>query len=173
MIFVTVGTNEAPFDRLVGAVDSFGSDDVLTQFGHARVRPSRGRGVAFLPFEEMAEQMHRADAVVMHAGAGSALLALSNGVVPILVPRLHAFGEAVDDHQVAFARRLADRGLARVVENLGDLAAEASKPMVRRAPIALNPGSLVLDLRTYLDAAVDRRRHERHPRTTRTTEVQR
>lgn len=157
MIFVTVGTNEAPFDRLIAAVDSIDSDDVVTQYGHARVRPSRGRAIAFLPFEEMVDHIRRADAVVMHAGAGSALLALSNGVVPILVPRLHAFGEAVDDHQVSFARRFAERGLARVVDNLDDLPAEAVRPTARRAPVALDAGSLVLDLQSYLDSAIERR----------------
>jgi len=159
VIFVTVGTNEAPFDRLVGAVDSIGSDDVVTQYGHARVRPSRGRAVDFLAFEEMVDHMRRADTVVMHAGAGSALLALSNGVVPILVPRLHEFGEAVDDHQLAFARRLAERGLARVVENLDDLSAESRQPSERRSPIELDAGSLVHDLQAYIDAAIDGRRH--------------
>jgi UDP-N-acetylglucosamine transferase subunit ALG13 len=33
------------------------------------------------------------------------------------VPRLRRYGEAVDDHQVHFARRLAERGLVMLAED--------------------------------------------------------
>ena len=40
---------------------------------------------------------------------GEALQAFAHGKVPIVVPRQSAFGEHVDDHQVRFARKIADR----------------------------------------------------------------
>lgn len=92
MIFATVGTNETPFDRLVTAVDALDRDDVLVQYGSATKLPQRARGVEFLPFDELVEHVRSADAVVTHAGAGSALVALVNGKRPILVPRLHRYG---------------------------------------------------------------------------------
>lgn len=159
MIFVTVGTNEAPFDRLIAAVDALERDDVMVQYGHARTRPTHGCGVDFLDFGEMVDQVQSSDAVVMHAGAGSALLALTNGVVPILVPRRHSFGEAVDDHQVSFARRFAERGLAVVVEDIADLAGAVAAPPARRPPGTLEPGRLARDLAGYLDEAIALRRH--------------
>ena len=48
-------------------------------------------------------------------------VALAHGRRPIVVPRLHRHGEAVDDHQVHFARRLEAAGLATVVEDLDQL----------------------------------------------------
>lgn len=157
MIFVTVGTNEAPFDRLIAAVDALERDDVVVQHG-ASARPAHGHGVEFLDFDEMVDHVRSAGAVVMHAGAGSALLALTNGIVPILVPRRHAFGEAVDDHQVSFARRFAERGLAVVVEDLDHLAAAVSAPPPRRPPGTLGPDGLVRDLGSYLDGEIAFRR---------------
>lgn len=65
-----------------------------------------------LPQSEMQRAMEEADVVVAHAGAGSALSALTAGHVPVLVPRRVAFGEHVDDHQQLIARDLSGRGLA-------------------------------------------------------------
>lgn len=124
MIVVTVGTNEAPFDRLLQAVDRLRVDeDLLVQHGASQVRPAAARCVEFLPFDEMAERFREARVVVCHAGVGSILLALSCGRRPVVVPRLHQFGEAVDDHQVPLARRLASQNLVRLVDDLADLPA--------------------------------------------------
>jgi UDP-N-acetylglucosamine transferase subunit ALG13 len=127
MIFVTVGTNETRFDRLLRAVEDLGhgGEDVVVQAGASDVRPAGARCVDFLPFDAMVEHVDRARVVVTHAGVGSILLALSRGRRPVVVPRLHRFGEAVDDHQVPLARRLAGRGLVTLVEDPGSGLAEA------------------------------------------------
>jgi UDP-N-acetylglucosamine transferase subunit ALG13 len=54
--------------------------------------------------------MASAAAVVCHGGPGTILGARHMGAVPIVVPRQHRLGEHVDDHQVAFSRRLAADG---------------------------------------------------------------
>jgi UDP-N-acetylglucosamine transferase subunit ALG13 len=69
----------------------------------------------FVPYEELRRLVSEARIVVTHAGAGSALLALGQGKRPVLVPRLAQHGEAIDDHQVSFAKRMAGLGLAHVV----------------------------------------------------------
>ena len=58
MILVTVGTNEAPFDRLVGVFDApSGADaaepgeEVLVQHGASLLRPAGATCVDFLPFD--------------------------------------------------------------------------------------------------------------------------
>jgi UDP-N-acetylglucosamine transferase subunit ALG13 len=66
--------------------------------------------------------------VVTHAGVGSVMLALGRGKVPIVLPRLAAFGEAVDDHQATFGRRIAMAGLVCVVEDPGSLIAAVHDP---------------------------------------------
>jgi UDP-N-acetylglucosamine transferase subunit ALG13 len=118
MIFVTVGTNETAFDRLVVALDRIPpGEKLVAQCGSSGHRPTRAVCFDFLPFEELAQLVRRARVVVTHAGAGSIMVALANGKRPIVVPRLRRFGEAVDDHQLHFARRLAESGLVTLVED--------------------------------------------------------
>jgi UDP-N-acetylglucosamine--N-acetylmuramyl-(pentapeptide) pyrophosphoryl-undecaprenol N-acetylglucosamine transferase len=118
VIFVTVGTNEAPFDRLLLALDRLPrGEQLIVQTGASRMRPRGAVCIEQLPFEALADHVRRARVVVMHAGVGSVLVALTNGKRPVIVPRRAEFGEAVDDHQIAFARRFAAAGLATLVED--------------------------------------------------------
>jgi UDP-N-acetylglucosamine transferase subunit ALG13 len=115
VIVVTVGTNEASFDRLVAAIDDLSpGEEVVVQCGSSSLRPSRATCVDFLPFEELVQLVRNSRVVVTHAGAGSTMVALANGKHPVVVPRLCRYGEAVDDHQVHFAERLAARGLVTI-----------------------------------------------------------
>jgi UDP-N-acetylglucosamine transferase subunit ALG13 len=123
MIFVTTGTCE-PFDRLLRAVDAASIDEELVvQHGFSAVRPRGARCVEFLPFTELVELVREARVVVTHAGVGTVLTALANGKRPVVVPRRAGAGDAIDDHQLEFARRVAAGGLVTLVEDLDDLSA--------------------------------------------------
>jgi UDP-N-acetylglucosamine transferase subunit ALG13 len=152
MIFVTIGTNETPFDRLLRAVDALpAGEEVVAQCGSSALRPARAACVDFLPFDELVDHVRRARVVVTHAGAGTVLVALANGKRPIVVPRLERHGEAVDDHQVAFARRLDELGLVKLVEDEGALpetVRDAAEP--RAVPHDRSAPDLAEDLRAYL-----------------------
>jgi UDP-N-acetylglucosamine transferase subunit ALG13 len=154
MILVSVGTNEARFDRLLRAVDELHcSEQVIVQHGPSAIRPANARCVDYLPFEELVEHVRAARVVITHAGVGSVMVSLANGKRPLVVPRLRCFGEAVDDHQVPLARRLSDAGLVTLAEDPGHLreALAAPEPTVS----SLDGGRwLGDDLRTYLTAKV-------------------
>jgi UDP-N-acetylglucosamine transferase subunit ALG13 len=55
--------------------------------------------------------------VIAHGGCGTVDLAVALGKRPIIVPRRKAFGEAPDDHQLLYAKRLDGLGVARLVED--------------------------------------------------------
>jgi UDP-N-acetylglucosamine transferase subunit ALG13 len=152
VILVTVGTNEARFDRLLQAVDGLGDgEELVVQHGPSPVRPRGARSVDYLSFDEITAEMGRARIVIAHAGVGSTIVALLNGRRPIVVPRLARFGEAVDDHQVPFGRRLDEVGLVRFVENPEDLAAAvALYEAVGAVSLQTNP-DIVAELRDYID----------------------
>jgi UDP-N-acetylglucosamine transferase subunit ALG13 len=116
MIFVTVGTNEARFDRLLRCVENLEADDIVVQYGCSTYRPRNAECFAFFTFEELVGYMRAASVVVTHAGVGSVSVALANGRCPVVVPRLRRYGEAIDDHQLALGRRLAQSGLVTLVE---------------------------------------------------------
>lgn len=155
MIFVTVGTNEARFDRLLAALDDLpDGTDLFVQHGPSPLRPAGAACAGYLSFDEMVEKMRQARAVVTHAGVGSVLTALLNGTRPIVVPRLQRFGEAVDDHQLHFGRRAESAGLVTLVEDTGDLPAAIARHQ-ESPPAPPRPDErLVEDLRSFLADAV-------------------
>jgi UDP-N-acetylglucosamine transferase subunit ALG13 len=152
-VLVTVGTNEAPFDRLVDAASTLTGESVVVQHGPSRIRPRGARCIDYLPFEEFEALVSSARVVVTHGGVGSVATALSFGRRPVVVPRLRRSGEAVDDHQVAFARRLEREGLVTVLEDLEQLSEVVATRDHSAAPTA-GP-DLSAEIRTALDALLD------------------
>jgi UDP-N-acetylglucosamine transferase subunit ALG13 len=132
-VVLTVGSSELyGFRRLIDRVRAVlpPEVEVLWQTGSTPVSDLPIDGVAQLPPLELAAAMAQADVVIAHAGVGTAITALESGRRPLLVPREHAHGEHVDDHQLQLAANLAAAGLASVrrVEELAlaDIEAAAS-----------------------------------------------
>jgi UDP-N-acetylglucosamine transferase subunit ALG13 len=149
MIFVTVGSAD-PFDRLVAASTLLTHiDRVVVQRGRSTVEPAGTEWHDFLPYDRVAELMRDASTVICHAGVGSVLTALLQGTKPIVVPRRHRLGEAVDDHQVPFAERIAAGGLGTMVEDVEMLADLVKRTDVSTSPVAFE-NALAVDLRAYL-----------------------
>lgn len=132
MILLCVGTESFSFARLVRAVDaatpSF-DEPVFAQIGASAHEPVHMEFERLVPFDRMRALMEDASRIVCHAGAGTTLLAMSLGHVPVVLPRLARHGEHVDDHQVAFAERLGARGLVRCAADADD-----AVELVRSAP---------------------------------------
>jgi UDP-N-acetylglucosamine transferase subunit ALG13 len=142
MIFITVGTSQYPFDRLVRVADALTDlDDVVVQRGASAIVPSRARSVDFLDFADVVDHIRRARLVVMHAGVGSIMLALAGGKRPFVIPRRRDLDEVVDNHQFQIARELARIGRVTLVEDpdaLPDLLQSAGPPSAL-ADVAVSP----------------------------------
>lgn len=142
MIFVTLGTHHQPFPRLIEALAKLPADDLVVQHGHSDPPAHARESVAFLDFGAMLDRMRSADVVVTHAGVGSILLARREGHTPIVVPRLHARGEHVDDHQVDLTEALSEQGKVIPVWESTDLAGVVASAPQRQAPRPPQPGPL-------------------------------
>ena len=167
MILVTIGTNEQPFDRLIREAAALeGDEPLLVQHGASREPHGRGEWVDFLSFDELAERARNARVVVCHAGVGSIMLARRCGHLPVVVPRRHHLGEAVDDHQLHLARRLAQSGIVTLVEEIEELpaaiAAAGVATLGESRPLR-GAGALTADLRGVLDGLGAARRAARDP----------
>jgi UDP-N-acetylglucosamine transferase subunit ALG13 len=151
MILVSVGTNEQPFDRLVAAAGALvGSEPVIIQRGSSELKPAFADCREFLPFEEIEQLVRESRAFICHAGVGSIGVALRLGRRPIVMARRHHLGEAVDDHQVPFARRLASAGLVTLVDDVPGLV-QALRGEVTATPWVGGAATpLALELRGYL-----------------------
>lgn len=124
MIFVTTGTHEQQFNRLVSEVDRYaaeGLEEVFIQFGYETSSPLHAKGDRLLTRNAMDDLMQQARIIVTHGGPGSIWGAFEHNKVPIVVPRQAAFDEHVDNHQLLFCRRLAKSRRVLLVENIADL----------------------------------------------------
>lgn len=114
MIFVTVGTHEQPFDRLLCEIDRLKEngtiqEDVVIQSGFSTYEPKFCEWKKLIPYDEMTANVKKARIVITHGGPASFMMALQEGKIPIVVPRRAEFGEHVNDHQVDFAEAVAKR----------------------------------------------------------------
>ena len=127
MIFVTVGTHEQPFNRLVKAIDDLKKDgaikeEVIIQTGFSTYEPKYCKWSKLIPYQQMIENVDKARIVITHGGPASFIMPLQIGKTPIVVPRQHRFDEHVNDHQVEFARNVAERmGTIIPVEDISEL----------------------------------------------------
>lgn len=124
MIFVTVGTHNQGFGRLVKKMDEIAremEEEVVIQRGHTSYEPRHARFFDFASREEMEEWVTKAQIIVTHGGAGSIIFALSKNKPVVVVPRLKRYGEHVNDHQIELARALEKEGRVRAVLDVEDL----------------------------------------------------
>lgn len=124
MIFVTVGTHEQQFNRLIQKVDELKRDgiiqeDVVMQIGYSTYEPQYCHWSKLLPYQQMVKYVEDARIVITHGGPASFLMPLQIGKIPIVVPRQKQYGEHVNDHQVEFCREVAERmGMIILVEDI-------------------------------------------------------
>jgi UDP-N-acetylglucosamine transferase subunit ALG13 len=112
LVFVSVGTDHHPFDRLIGWVDAWlpGGVQCVVQYGTS-APPRRAEGVAYLSHGALTGLLEEAAVVVCHGGPTTITESRRHGRRPIVVPRSPDLGEHVDDHQQRFCARMAAKGL--------------------------------------------------------------
>lgn len=125
MIFVTVGTHEQPFNRLVEYMDKWASshdEEVIIQSGYSTYEPRHAKYRKLFPYSEMVANINKARIVITHGGPSSFIMPLQVGKIPIVVPRQKEFDEHVNNHQVEFCDQVAKRqGNIIVVEDINIL----------------------------------------------------
>ena len=127
MIFVTVGTHEQPFNRLVEYIDGLKKDgtiaeEVIIQTGYSTYEPKYCKWQKLFPYQEMIKLVDEARIIITHGGPSSFIMPLQIGKTPIVVPRRQEFNEHVNDHQVSFSKAVAERmGTIIVVEDMDKL----------------------------------------------------
>lgn len=127
MIFITVGTHEQSFNRLIKEIDKIALDNEIKekfyiQTGFSDYVPKNCQWSKFLSFTQMNELMKKADIIVTHGGPASFVAPLELGKIPIVVPRQKKFNEHINDHQLDFVR-LIDKKIGNIIPvyNIKDL----------------------------------------------------
>ena len=105
MIFVTVGTHEQQFNRLIRFVDELKglgdiSEDVIIQTGYCTYKPKHCQWRNLIPYKEMVSNVAKSKIVITHGGPSSFIMPLQIGKIPVVVPRRKEFDEHINNHQV-------------------------------------------------------------------------
>jgi beta-1,4-N-acetylglucosaminyltransferase len=142
MIFLTVGT-QFPFDRLVKAVDRAaginGFDEkIVAQIGDSSYCPENfkaARSVEKVVFDQLFAE---ADSIISHAGMGTITMAVDHRKPLLVMPRMKKYGEVVNDHQLAIAKKFEQLGYLLVAYNAEDVPVKMNQlksfiPQERRA----------------------------------------
>lgn len=114
MIFVTVGTHEQSFDRLLKCIDKMVEEKkikekVIIQKGYTDYEPKNCESYKLIPYDDMQKYINEARIVVTHGGPASFIAPLAIGKIPVVVPRKKEFDEHVNNHQLEFARQIEKR----------------------------------------------------------------
>lgn len=106
MIFITVGTSNFSFNRLLRIIDELCIDgvicpsEVFAQIGDTEYIPQNYKYVKFTTSEEHKKKIASAKIIITHAGTGSIVSSLKMDKKVIAFPRLSKYEEHIDDHQL-------------------------------------------------------------------------
>ncbi len=107
MIFVTLGTHELSFTRILEYLEKSNIDEeVIIQSGNTKFKSKKYEIVPFMSSEQFDFYMRSCDLVICHGGVGSILTALKQHKKVITVPRLAKFNEHNDNHQLEIVEKL-------------------------------------------------------------------
>jgi len=115
LIFVTVGTQDVPFDRLIRSVEKeiekgTIKEDVIVQCGCTKVKSKKMKMVNLMEMEEFKKTIKNASVVISHGGVGTIIDALNANKVVIVCPRLSKYKEHTNDHQLQIVKKFSEEG---------------------------------------------------------------
>jgi UDP-N-acetylglucosamine transferase subunit ALG13 len=142
LIFVTVGTHTAGFERLIKKMDEIAGkndEEVVMQIGHTKYIPQNAKYFKFVTGAEFKELCHEARMVVTH-GALTIVDALEQETPVVAVPRLQKYGEHLNDHQLYLVQEMEKAGKVIAVYDVDKLEVALGK-------VDLKPPALAKDKR--------------------------
>lgn len=139
MIFVTLGTQDKPFPRLLEKIEEQikkGNikEEVIVQAGYTKFESKYMKILGMIPMEEYNEYMKKCDLLITHGGVGSIFDALKLGKKIIGCPRLKKYGEHLNDHQIQLIESFHEKGYLLAYNEEDDLA-EILKKVKKMKPI--------------------------------------
>lgn len=105
MILVLLGTQNNNFNRLLEKLEyciknKKIQEEVIVQAGYTKFQSNYMKIFDLIPLEELLQLQDKANIIITHGGVGSIVSSIKKGKKVIAVPRLHKYGEHVNDHQI-------------------------------------------------------------------------
>ena len=125
MVFVTLGTQDKEFKRLLDMVnDAINSglinDEVIVQAGYTKYESNNMKIFDYTTNEEMLNYINKANYIITHGGVGTIFNCLKNNKKIIAVPRLAKYKEHHNNHQLEVVKEFSQNGYILDGSNLVD-----------------------------------------------------
>lgn len=137
MILVLLGTQNNSFHRLLEEIDKLiekGTikEKVIVQAGHTKYQSDKMQIFDLISTKDLEKYQDEANLIITHGGVGSIITSIERGKKVIAVPRLHKYGEHVNDHQKEIVQLFGKKGCIIGINEVGELkeAIEESKNFV-------------------------------------------
>ena len=127
MIFVTLGTQDKSFVRLLKAIDKaiddgIIKDEVIVQAGYTKYESDNMKIFDLIDRDEFANYIKKCDVLITHGGVGSIITGLKNNKKVIAIPRLSKYKEHINDHQIQNNEAFSSNGYVLMADlELADL----------------------------------------------------
>jgi UDP-N-acetylglucosamine transferase subunit ALG13 len=159
MIFVSVGTANKGFDRLLRECDQIAQRTGLAFFaqtGSSSFQPAHMPHQAWLTKAQMQQHYHQASAFIVHGGFGTLSETLKFGKPIFVVPRRLEDGEAVNN-QTDLVAKLHSLGLIYHVDQLSQL----QQALLQLATYQFQPNTLTTTIPTIIQDYVGQLIHHK------------
>ena len=115
MIFVTLGTQDKSFKRLLNDIDNeikngTIKEKVIVQAGHTKYESNNMEIFDLIDKEDFDKYIKECDLLITHGGVGSIITGLKNEKTVIACPRLAKYDEHINDHQLQIIERFVENG---------------------------------------------------------------
>lgn len=126
MILVLLGTQNNSFHRLLEEVEKninegTINEEVIVQAGYTKFKSHKMRIIDLISKEQLEQFQEEASLIITHGGVGSIITSIKKGKKVIAVPRMHEYGEHVNNHQVQIVKNFDEQGYIIGIERVEDL----------------------------------------------------
>ena len=125
-LYVPLGTQKFPFVRIIIALNrlveqgEYKPEEIVMQSALYPVKPNF-TAFGLIPNEDFNHYMEEAEVIVTHSGVNSIISSMEMGKPLVICPRLHEYGEHVDNHQMEIATLMHDKYDVLVCTDMKDL----------------------------------------------------
>lgn len=115
LIFVTLGTQDKSFDRLLKLLDNeiekkIIQDKVIVQAGHTKYKSKNMEILDYVSQEEFEKYIKNCECLITHGGVGSIITGLKLNKKVLVMPRLFKYKEHHNDHQLEITEEFTKEG---------------------------------------------------------------
>ncbi len=158
MILVMLGTQNNSFHRLLEEIDKLIEkkvikEEVIVQAGYTKYLSNNMKIFTLIPQEKLEKYQEEANLIITHGGVGSIIGSIKKGKKVIAVPRLHKYGEHVNDHQKQIIESFDNNGYIIGIHDVSELglAIERSKKFIPKEYKANNEKMLSI-IEKFIDS---------------------